>query len=69
MSRQLPMSSKVRLNDQVDIPSGACQIMYVDRPGVIRKVAPIIPEDAKLHEDHRDYHPFVEASIFIHFYN
>jgi hypothetical protein len=66
MCRQLAMSSKVGLNDQIDIPNRACQVMYVNRPGIFMKVAPIIPEDAKLHKDHRDEHPFVKSFIFTH---
>jgi hypothetical protein len=42
--------------------------MSMDRPCIFRKIAPIIPEDAKLHEDHRDDHPFVEGFVLIHVY-
>src|SRR5688572_29631120 len=68
MYRHLAMCSKVGLNDQIDIPNRTCQIMDMNRPCIIIKVAPIVSEDAKLHEDHWDYHPFVQGFILTHLY-
>src|SRR5688572_27161095 len=59
MPGHLAMSSKIGLNDQIDIPNCTCPVMYMHRPGVLRKISPIILVDPQLHNDHWDYHPYV----------
>src|SRR5689334_21213155 len=59
------MRCKIRLNDKVDIPDRACPVMYMHRPCIISKITPVIFEDAELHEEHWDQHPFVKAFILL----
>jgi hypothetical protein len=68
MPGHLTMRSKIGLNYQVDIPNGTCPVMYMDRPCIIRKIAPIIFQDAQLHDNHWEEHPFEEGFILIHLY-
>ena len=38
----------------------------MDRPCVVGKITPVIPEDAELHDEHRYDHPYVKGFILIH---
>jgi hypothetical protein len=53
------------LYNQVKVPGRTCPVMDMNRPGIVSKIAPIIPENAELHNQHWNQHPKVQVPVFV----
>ena len=66
MPFDLAVSDQIRLEYEKSVPGSSGPVVDVNGEGVLGEIAPVVHEDAQLHDDHRDDHPLPEVLIFAH---